>query len=101
MSQEAAPVPARRPEGAGPQGLRPEGFGPERAPAPSGVAPEGGAPEGGAPDVRDATAEADPEDGSAADEEGLRWAALLAAFINDMQIPPDGTGGELLSPGGD
>ncbi|MFD0041290.1 hypothetical protein ACOMD4_07985 [Streptomyces anulatus] len=96
MSQEVAPVPARRPEGAGPQGLRPEGFGPERAPAPSGVAPEGGAP-----DVRDATAEADPEDGSAADEEGLRWAALLAAFINDMQIPPDGTGGEPLSPGGD
>ncbi|MFD5344334.1 hypothetical protein ACFWJY_11300 [Streptomyces anulatus] len=96
MGQEVAPVPARGPEGAGPQGLRPEGFGPERAPAPSGVAPEGGAP-----GVRDATAEADPEDGSAADEEGLRWAALLAAFINDMQIPPDGTGGELLSPGGD
>ncbi|MFF0508382.1 hypothetical protein ACFYUH_32950 [Streptomyces fimicarius] len=96
MSQEGAPVPARRPKGTGPRGPRPEGSGPKRAPALSGDSLEEGAP-----DVGGAEAEADPECGSAADEEGLRWAALLAAFINDMQIPPDGTAGELLSPGGD
>ncbi|MEU5657449.1 hypothetical protein ABZ802_17745 [Streptomyces sp. NPDC047737] len=71
MSMGAAPDPAELPE-------TPTGTGgqwPEEAA--DGVPGEDGPHESGYLD----------ED-SVADDQGLRWAALLAAFINDVQPPP-------------
>ncbi|MFD3741303.1 hypothetical protein [Streptomyces sp. NPDC058629] len=98
MSQEAAPDPTGAPEGDDhPQDPRPSG--PDQAGA---AGSYGDGPAGCAPSARaGATVDADPEDSSAADEEGLRWAALLAAFINDMQMPPAGQADEPLSPSAD
>ncbi|MFI8438413.1 hypothetical protein ACIGJO_32675 [Streptomyces sp. NPDC079020] len=53
-------------------------------------APDPAVPTGPASAMSAADPDEAPEDGSAADDQGLRWAALLAAFIDDMQAPPAG-----------
>ncbi|MFD9428413.1 MULTISPECIES: hypothetical protein [unclassified Streptomyces] len=120
MSQEAAPDPAAVAEGGGPEHPRREtptgarwhmsagearkageareaGEAPRPAPWPGpfpsdrDFGPDFGPDELGGLDM---------EDGSAADDQGLRWAALLAAFINDMQAPlPAAPGGSVPPPG--
>ncbi|MFF5897980.1 hypothetical protein ACFY8O_18875 [Streptomyces argenteolus] len=71
MSMGAAPDPAEVPDTpAGTGGLWPEGA-PDDAPGEEGREEDGY-----------------PEEDAVADDQGLRWAALLAAFINDVQPPP-------------
>lgn len=112
MSQEAAPDPAAVTEDGGPEhprretpsgarwhvsageGTRPA---PRQGPFPS--EPDLG-PDFGPDFGPDELGGLDMEDGSAADDQGLRWAALLAAFINDMQAPlPAAPGGSVPPPG--
>ncbi|MDQ0795467.1 hypothetical protein [Streptomyces sp. B1I3] len=77
MSTDAAPDPTEVPDT--PERTGAQGHGCAPADVPDGVGEDGPEEEGF------------PEEDAVADDEGLRWAALLAAFINDVQPPPPGT----------
>ncbi|MFD4035040.1 hypothetical protein ACFWVP_32165 [Streptomyces sp. NPDC058637] len=74
MGEDAAPDPAEVPDAPARTGAQWHGCAPKDTP--DGCGPE--------EDI------AYTEEDRAADDQGLRWAALLAAFINDVQPPPPG-----------
>ncbi|GAA2959538.1 MULTISPECIES: hypothetical protein [Streptomycetaceae] len=77
MGKDAAPDPTEVPDTAAPTGAQWHACHPQDPGEVCG---------GGGPAEEIGYAEEDP----AADDQGLRWAALLAAFINDVQPPPPG-----------